>query len=142
MGTSLGSSLLSRNKTLAIPVKQYAKADIRVSTPAQFCLISLFCFKYFIQDCRFERFFGTIYLKKVCSIIVIRNGKTSFRFLWLGQYLVVIFWKWLFYLMFNMILPVLVTYGYHEIYGSGFFAFLHKPEFENANHWKKCCVVL
>ena len=142
MGTSLGSSLLSRNKTLAIPVKQYAKADIRVSTPVQFCMISLFCFKYFIQDCRFERFFGTIYLKKVCSIIVIRNGKTSFRFLWLGQYLVVIFWKWLFYLMFNMILPVLVTYGYHEKYGSGFFAFLHKPEFENANHWKKCCVVL
>ena len=44
--------------------------------------------------------------------------------------------------MFNMILPVLVTYGYHEKYGSGFFAFLHKPEFVNANHWKKCCVVL
>ena len=39
--------------------------------------------------------------------------------------------------MFNTILPVLVTYGYHEKYDSGFFVFLHKLEFENANHWKK-----
>ena len=130
---------------MAIPVKRYAKADISVSTPVQFCLISLLCFKYFIQDCRFERFFGSFYLKKVCSIIVIRNGKISFRFLWLWKYLVVILWKCLFCLVFNTILPVLVTYGYHEKYDSGFFAFLHKLEFENANHWKKflwCCIHL
>ena len=43
-------SLLSRNKTLVIAFKNCAKASIKVSGNNEFCLISLLCFYFILQD--------------------------------------------------------------------------------------------
>ena len=43
-------SLLYRNKTLVVAVKNYTKADIKLYVAVQFFLISLLCNKHFIQD--------------------------------------------------------------------------------------------
>ena len=51
---SLVSSIPSRNKTLVIPVKGYAKADIGVVVGVRFCLIFLISSKHFTQDCSSE----------------------------------------------------------------------------------------
>ena len=48
---NLVSSVPSRNKTLVIVVKNYAKVDVKVSGAVQFKLIYLLYSKYFVQDC-------------------------------------------------------------------------------------------
>ena len=46
------TNLPSRNKSLAMAVKNYTKADAKLSVPLQFCLISLLSFIYFVRDIR------------------------------------------------------------------------------------------
>ena len=49
-GQSIVPCLWYRNKTMAVAVKNYAKAGIKYCVAVQFCLISLLCNKHFIQD--------------------------------------------------------------------------------------------
>ena len=46
------TNLPSRNKSLAMAVKNYTKADAKVSVPLQFCFTSLLSFIYFVRDIR------------------------------------------------------------------------------------------
>ena len=55
---TLAPSLPSRNKFL---VTAKLVSDCKLSTPVQFCLISLLSSKYFAQDCRRLLFFGKTY---------------------------------------------------------------------------------
>ena len=55
------TSLSSRKNILVLVVKNYTKADIKVSCPAQICLISWHCFINFVSDCLSKSFFFVTY---------------------------------------------------------------------------------
>ena len=46
------TNLPSRNKSFPTAVKNYTKADAKVSVPLQFCFTSLLSFIYFVRDIR------------------------------------------------------------------------------------------
>ena len=50
--------ILRKSQIWVETVKKHAKVDIKLSCPVQFYWISLFCSKYFAQDCLSKQIFG------------------------------------------------------------------------------------
>ena len=63
-------SFIPRNKTLVLWVKKDTKPDIKSFYYLQFLLISLLCFKYFAQDCRWKFEWGSRWKSEWKSAII------------------------------------------------------------------------